>query len=99
LKGEWKVPEYIKREDVILITTETGALETQGRVRALPAAHVQHVVHGKWIGWPECLQYDGAYSDDQIVCSSCHKVWNLIDNCTEDFNFCPNCGAYMVEES
>jgi hypothetical protein len=33
--------EYIKREDVIWITAETGALETQGRVIDLPAADVR----------------------------------------------------------
>lgn len=33
--------DYISREAVINITTETGAWETQNRVRELPAADVQ----------------------------------------------------------
>lgn len=41
--------EYISREAVINITAETGAWETQNRVRELPAADVQPVKHGQWI--------------------------------------------------
>lgn len=33
--------------------------------------------------------------DDFIVCSSCGEWFNIIDNCTEKFKFCPNCGARM----
>lgn len=33
--------------------------------------------------------------EDEIVCSSCGASFNVIDNCTETFNFCPNCGAWM----
>jgi len=55
--------------------------------------------HGKWIEYPECLQYDNAYSDDHIVCSECCHVWSLLDNCTETFNYCPNCGAKMDGDS
>lgn len=39
--------EYISREAVINITAETGAWETQNRVRELPAADVQPV--NQWI--------------------------------------------------
>lgn len=50
---------------------------------------------GKWIEYPECLKYDGANSDDYIVCSACKHVFNIIDNCTEEFDYCPHCGAKM----
>ena len=50
---------------------------------------------GRWIDYPECLAYDGAYSEDHIVCSECHHVWDIIDNETYEFTFCPNCGAKM----
>ena len=39
--------EYISKEDVINITAETGAWETQNRVRELPTADVQPV--NQWI--------------------------------------------------
>lgn len=39
--------DYISREAVINITAETGAWETQNRVRELPAADVQPV--NQWI--------------------------------------------------
>lgn len=48
-----------------------------------------------WIEYPECLKYDGAYSNDQIVCSACKHVFCIIDNCTEEFDYCPHCGAKM----
>lgn len=50
---------------------------------------------GKWIEFPDSLRYDGAYSDDHIVCSECHHVFSILDNCTEEFDFCPHCGAEM----
>ena len=56
------------------------------------------VVHGRWISYPECLAFEGAYHDEHIVCSACHSVWNIIDNDTERFDYCPHCGAKNVEE-
>lgn len=35
---------------------------------------------------------------DDIVCSECGTIFNLNDNDTEKFNFCPNCGAKMREQ-
>lgn len=56
------------------------------------------VAHARWIGYPECMGYDGAYSDDHIVCSNCKSVWSIIDNDTERFDYCPACGAKMKED-
>lgn len=50
---------------------------------------------GEWIGYPECLKYTNAYSDDHIVCSACEECFSILDNDCERFNFCPNCGAKM----
>lgn len=52
----------------------------------------------KWIEYPECLAYDGAYSDSHIVCSACKYVFSIMDNCTEEFDYCPHCGAKMKQE-
>lgn len=58
-------------------------------------SEMKPVVHGRWIEYPLCLGYVGAYSEDHIVCSNCKKVWSIIDNDTERFKHCPNCGAKM----
>ena len=65
----------------------------------LPAVDAVPVVHARWITYPECLGYDGAYHDEHIVCSACHSVWNIIDNDTERFDHCPACGANMDGEA
>lgn len=57
-----------------------------------PAADVVEVRHGRW------EQNECDYLMDRIVCSCCKKEWNVLDNCTEDFCYCPNCGAKMDEE-
>lgn len=67
-------------------------------VNGIPAVDAAPVVHGRWITYPECLGYDGAYHDEHIVCSACHSVWNIIDNDTLRFNYCPACGAKMDGE-
>ena len=36
--------------------------------------------------------------EDEIVCSVCGANFNVIDNCTEKFNHCPNCVAKMKGE-
>ena len=56
------------------------------------------VAHARWIEYPLCLGYVGAYSEDHIVCSNCKSVWSIIDNDTERFDYCPACGAKMDKE-
>lgn len=51
-----------------------------------PAIDAEEVVHGRWVE-------DTA--TDMIACTECGHAWNTIDNCTETFNYCPNCGAKM----
>lgn len=64
-------------------------------VEKAPAVDAAPVTHARWIEYPECLGYDGAYSDDHIVCSNCHSVWSIMDNDTDGFDFCPHCGAQI----
>jgi len=47
---------------------------------------------GEWIEIP-----DGNGGTDSILCPFCRNGWSVIDNCTETFNYCPHCGAKMVE--
>jgi len=50
--------------------------------------------HGKW-----GKDYSSeAYSDDFIVCSECGNAFNVLDNDTYRFDYCPNCGARMDED-
>jgi len=63
-----------------------------------PTVDAVPVVHARWINYPECLGYDGAYTDEHIVCSACHSVWNIIDNDADRFDHCPACGAKMDGE-
>lgn len=56
---------------------------------------VQPVVHGQWVGYPDCLKYPNAYSNDHIVCSACEECFSVLDNCVERFDYCPHCGAKM----
>ena len=51
-----------------------------------PTVDAVEVVHGRWIE---------DVATDMIACTECGHAWNIIDNCTETFNYCPNCGAKM----
>lgn len=55
-------------------------------IKTAPAADVAPVVHGEWVGTP-----DGTAT----ICSYCKADWNVFDNDTYRFNYCPNCGAKM----
>ena len=75
--------EYISREEVINITAETGAWETQNRVRELPAADVQPVKHGRWERRMTKI----------YACSECTN--EVTDRQRKNYSFCPYCGALM----
>lgn len=36
--------------------------------------------------------------NDTIICSNCANHWNVLDNDTETFDYCPRCGAKMDGE-
>lgn len=57
-----------------------------------PTVDAEPVRHGKWCEGTEC------YSDDFIVCSVCGEAFNVMDNDTYRFDYCPHCGAKMGEE-
>ena len=87
--------DYISREAVINITAETGAWETQNRIRELPSADVQPVKRGEWDfrGYQlfKCTNCKEIFTQNQL-----EAMQNHIDR--EEFtfpNFCPNCEADM----
>ena len=94
--------EYIEREAYVDLFKGEHNLysweEIEEFMDSIPAADVQPVKHGRWIEYPECLRYENAFSSDHIVCSCCEAVFNVLDNCTECFVCCPNCGAVMDGE-
>ena len=67
-------------------------------VKAIPAADVAEVRHGRWDG-----EGDG-YADGEIVIDVwyCSECGYCIDDGTDDPNilpnYCPNCGALMDKE-
>ena len=60
------------------------------RILRQPIADVQPVVRGEWTELYE----------DNYKCSACGAWWTLLEGTPQDneMNFCPVCGAKMVEE-
>ena len=62
-----------------------------------PAADVAPVRRGRWE-----KSEDDYYSLSLVKCSVCHEEWCFeIDDDVKDlnYNYCPNCGAYMMGEN
>lgn len=55
-------------------------------IKAIPAADVAPVVHGRWIE-----RTDGG---EGLVCENCRAGYTVYD----ETPFCPNCGARMDDE-
>ena len=101
--------EYISREAVINITAETGAWETQNRIRELPSADVQPVKYGKWEEThislvkyiPEDEKEKGhSFYMAELKCSCC-KRYNAVTFALtlNKPDFCQLCGARMDGET
>ena len=65
-------------------TYEYGDVISVEDIDNAPTIDAEPVRHGKWID-------DGITSHSR--CSACDKEWYWFDNCMEDWNYCPNCGA------
>ena len=99
---------YVAKSDVLSVTRilqskmdNSGARALENvisSVRDMVEADVVPVVHGHWVEYPACLIYEDALTSDHIACSACEKVFSTVDDCTENFNFCPWCGAKMDQE-
>ena len=97
--------EYIDREAAISLIKQYGmdaidggrysldtvddCIELANRIKALPAADVVPVVHGRWIE-----------DHDYLKCPECgvmvKRDFTFLD--IGDWNYCPNCGAKMDEK-
>lgn len=94
--------DYIKRSDAIEETRKpwTTRAELRRRICNIPPAKVRPAVCGHMIGREEAEKiFEEDYSDYPFgQCSVCgHCDWDCVES--EGFNYCPNCGAYMREDS
>lgn len=89
--------EYIRRNDLIAIINERRANTCNDNlnytkmwcmVRAIPAADVEPVRHGRWI---DCDDEYSSYSR----CSVCGDEFTNWEADCAITNYCPSCGAKM----
>ena len=73
-------------KEVIDITAETGAVETQRRIKELKPFSQPERKTGKW------LMNGERYGVQYWRCSECGEEYSYIE-----MNFCPNCGAMNSE--
>ena len=92
--------KYINADELMKsLTTETGcmdrilhAADVADIVKNVPAADVRENVRGEWLHRTYCFNGDiGGLSMYQ--CSKCDFIV-----LTDEYNFCPNCGADMRGE-
>lgn len=79
----WKENELICEEQAK--TLESIDILNKVYLEKIRKLEQQIPKHGEWID----------YVNSHCECSVCHTEFNYFDNCTEDFRFCPNCGAKM----
>ena len=85
--------EYIEREAALSAQNKSMNLaECRKRLERIPAADVRPVVRAHWKSVPH---------KKARVCSRCEadEPYKFADDDANVYNFCPNCGADMREES
>lgn len=84
--------DFISREAALSAQNKSMNLnEMRERLKRIPAADVRPVVRGKWV---DAVQ--SCHDSPHVRCSMCGEYyWRYFNK----FNFCPNCGADMREES
>ena len=83
--------EYIDREALVeRLKKEECDCEWLWAILDIPAADVAPVKHGHF----RRLTFSG----DTIICSECKMAYNIFEtNGAENFNFCPHCGAKIMD--
>ena len=83
--------EYIERKALVeRLKKEECDCEWLWAILDIPAADVAPVKHGHF----RRLTFSG----DTIICSECKMAYNIFEtNGAENFNFCPHCGAKIMD--
>ena len=91
--------EYIERERAMQIafTSPFYSNALMEEIKAIPAADVAPVVHGKWKATGTFKVADYNYTVVEQRCSACGHCSIRFKNKAES-NYCPKCGATMDEE-
>ena len=93
--------EYIRREDVIAwfmpyahVGESIDADVVISDIKGMKAADVAPVVHGRWIH----SRYEDCSEQFELVkCSQCNHEAYAMAFYVRGGNYCPNCGAKMME--
>ena len=97
--------DYISKEEVLEHSEYTGNFNLVVPVRfikAMPAADVQPVKHGRWLShhaiWIDQPKIEGWFV--QAKCSECEKWAHVMNPYTKsvDYENCPHCGARMIKD-
>ena len=89
------VMQYCPDDDGSCSKADVDLREMLDEIEALPAADVQPIRHGQW----ECEFYNDLFDVYQADCSVCKREsTNKYDKVSEDYEYCPHCGADMREE-
>jgi rubrerythrin len=107
--------DYISREAAVLSLLDKGQHsrrykigeiwkldfeEIREAIKSIPAAGVRPVRRGKW---KRVVDFTGVeafgFKETTVVGWGCNVCGYEVDASEESFNYCPNCGADMREES
>lgn len=100
------MPRYIDAENIKLkgisvfdqnLDVLVSLSDVRKSLQMTPTADVQEVRHGRW-------RYKLLDNFKKVECTCTHCGWSGVDNYDSyvdisDFEYCPNCGAKMDEQS